>query len=143
MSRRRAAALALAAFSVAALGAAGACFSDKELPTGSGDADFVDCRVAFDRIPAGHVIVAMQDFVFIPDSVRIAAGTTITWVNCDDPAGSAADVDHTSTANDGTWGSELFSPGETFSFKFDEAGVFPYHCIPHRALDMVGTVVVD
>lgn len=144
MSSRRGFTVALTAFTAAALAAVGACFSDKDAPPTAGPSGaLVECGVALDTIPAGHVIVAMKNFVFIPDSVRVSAGTTITWVNCDDPAGSPSAVDHTSTADDGTWDSGLFSPGEKFSREFSQTGSFPYHCIPHRGIGMVGTVVVE
>jgi copper binding plastocyanin/azurin family protein len=36
-----------------------------------------------------------------------------------------------------------FATGQSASFTFASAGIFGYHCIPHRAMGMVGEVLVD
>jgi plastocyanin len=36
-----------------------------------------------------------------------------------------------------------FAQGQSASFTFPTAGTFGYHCIPHQAMGMVGTVQVD
>ena len=36
-----------------------------------------------------------------------------------------------------------FAIGQSASFTFANAGTFGYHCIPHRAMGMVGEVLVD
>jgi plastocyanin len=79
--------------------------------------------------------VAIQNHAFHPSTLRVAPGTQVTWVNCE-----RADA-HTATADDGTWGSPMLSPGATFSRTFDQSGSFPYHCQPHPT--MRGTVVVE
>ena len=48
----------------------------------------------------------------------------------------------------GTGGGTVFSfgpfaQGQSASFTFPTAGTFGYHCIPHQAMGMVGTVQVD
>jgi plastocyanin len=70
---------------------------------------------------------------FNPDVSDVAAGTTVTWTNNDSVA-------HTSTANGGAWNSGTVAPGGRFSFTFQTAGTFSYHCAIHPG--MVGTVVV-
>lgn len=81
--------------------------------------------------------VAIRGFAFSPDTLRIATGTQVTWVNCE-----PEDVDpHTATSDVGAWGSELLFPGDTFVRAFPEAGSFPYHCIPHPTMQAV--VIVD
>ena len=37
----------------------------------------------------------------------------------------------------------VFSPGESFSTTFTEAGEYPYYCEPHRGAGMVGKVIVE
>ena len=70
---------------------------------------------------------------FTPDDLEIAAGTTVTWTNTDS-------VSHTSTSNASGWDSGIIGPGRQFSFTYQTAGTFPYHCAIHPG--MVGTVVV-
>jgi plastocyanin len=82
---------------------------------------------------AGGDAVEIQDFQFSPDTLEVSVGTTVTWTN----AGQAT---HTVTADDGTFDSGELNPGDDFSFTFDEAGEFTYHCDIHPR--MQGTIVV-
>ncbi len=110
-----------------------ACFSERgeaTAPPASGE-----CSVPISA--AGSVVVAVRDFSFQPATVRVQAGTTITWVNCEPETGEA----HTSTSDSQVWSSDFLSPGTTFSHTFDQVGSFPYHCEPHPF--MTGTVVVE
>ena len=80
------------------------------------------------------------DGCFIPSTVTIPMGGTVTWENSDTAA-------HTSTAGSATEGpsgvfdSSLIMAGSSFSHTFDEAGTFDYFCMVHPW--MVGTVIVE
>ena len=80
------------------------------------------------------------DGCFIPSTVTIPMGGTVTWENNDTAA-------HTSTAGSATEGpsgvfdSSLIMAGSSFSHTFDEAGTFDYFCMVHPW--MVGTVIVE
>jgi amicyanin len=113
----------------------GACFSERRTPTGIED---IECSVALPAPGPNEVLVAIRDFAFHHPEVRVSAGTTVTWVNCEPAAVEA----HTSTADDGAWASpSLPSVGGTFSRTFTSPGRFDYHCAPHPF--MQGMVVVD
>jgi len=114
-----------------------ACFSER----GSGPSlnTAAECRVPVTVIDSMHVIVAMRDFAFHPDSIAVPPGGTVTWVNCEDVGVEP----HTTTSDTtGIWDSSDLSPGARFSHRFPAVGVFPYHCTPHRSIGMVGKVVV-
>ena len=116
----------------------GACFSDRGAGPGVNTA--AECRVPVTVIDSMHYLVAIRSFAFHPDSIAVPVGATVTWVNCED-AGVEA---HTTTSDTtGIWDSPLLTPGARFSRPFPTAGVFPYHCIPHRDLGMVGKLVVQ
>ena len=124
--------LALASLAVVA------CFSER----GSGPVvtGAAECRVPVTVIDSMHYIIAIRNFAFHPDSIAVPVGATVTWVNCED-AGVEA---HTTTSDTtGICDSPLLIPGARFSRPFPTAGVFPYHCIPHRDLGMVGKLVVQ
>src|SRR5262249_31556213 len=82
-------------------------------------------------IPVGAA--SLRNQAYTPDEVSVAAGTTVTWMNTDY-------VSHTTTADGTGWNSGTVVPGGQFSFTFQTAGTFPYHCAIHPG--MVGTVVV-
>lgn len=82
-------------------------------------------------IPRGAEVLGNR--AFMPDELDIAVGTTVTWTNTDSEA-------HTSTSNGSGWNSGTIAPGQGFSFTFQTAGTFAYHCAIHPG--MVGSVVV-
>ncbi len=70
------------------------------------------------------VTVTMKDFEFVPKEITVAVGTTVTWTN-------AGTKKHSATADDGSFDTGLFEPGQSKSVKFDKAGTFPYYCQLH------------
>lgn len=82
-------------------------------------------------IPDGAA--SLGNSAYTPDDLNIAVGTTVTWMNTDS-------ISHTSTSDVSGWNSGVVAPGGQFSFAFQTAGTFPYHCTIHPG--MVGTVVV-
>ena len=82
-------------------------------------------------IPGGAATLGNK--AYAPDELSVAVGTTVTWTNTDSTA-------HTSTSDVNGWDSGTVAPGGQFSFAFQTAGTFAYHCAIHPG--MVGTVVV-
>ncbi len=83
-------------------------------------------------IPAGTSVPGCEETneCFLPPSVTVHPGDTVTWSNDDTAAhtvtsGSAAD------GPDGNFDSSLFMAGDTFSQKFDTLGNYPYFCMVH------------
>lgn len=114
-----------------------ACFSERG--AGPGPSGAAECQVPVTVIDSLHYLVAMRDFAFHPDPLRVPAGATVTWVNCETPPQEP----HTTTSDTaGVWGSAELNPGERFSHTFPTQGSFPYHCIPHETF-MRGEIVVQ
>ncbi len=86
--------------------------------------------------PLGTVgeAVRIADFAFTPATTTVAVGTRVTWTN------RQPDIQHTVTADDGSFGSKPLSTGSSFSHVFTIAGTYSYHCSIHT--DMTGTVIV-
>jgi plastocyanin len=77
--------------------------------------------------------VTIQNFLFGPAAITVPVGTTVTWTN--------ADVEqHTATAKDRSFNSDVIANEKTFSFTFSKAGTYDYVCLIHP--NMVGQVVV-
>jgi LPXTG-motif cell wall-anchored protein len=83
---------------------------------------------------AASASVTIRDFAFSPRSVTIDAGDTVTWTNEDD-------VEHSATAEDGSFDTGTFGNGQSRSHTFDTAGTFQYVCTPHPF--MKGTITVN
>lgn len=77
--------------------------------------------------------VKIDNFAFTPPTLNITVGTTVTWTNRDD-------IPHTVVSTDGAFKSKVRDTDETFSFKFEKAGTYPYFCSIHPK--MTGQVVV-
>ncbi len=81
--------------------------------------------------------VTIDNYMFMPETLTIPVGGSITWVNKD------SDV-HAVAADDGS--PVMFkSPGldtdDKFTFTFTKAGTYLYHCTLHP--HMIGKIVVQ
>lgn len=80
--------------------------------------------------------------VFVPDSVRIAAGDTVQWYQLNGDHTSTSGVD----SNDPNAGSDyngIFgTTPPTFEFQFNTPGSYSNFCIPHELFGMKGKIVV-
>ncbi len=72
--------------------------------------------------------VTIQNYTFNPTPLRIKKGTTVTWTNKDIAKHNVV-VDDGQPA--GGPNGPLFGKGQTFSFTFNNAGTYSYHCSPH------------
>jgi alcohol dehydrogenase (cytochrome c) len=80
--------------------------------------------------------VTIEDFDFNPGvfGVAVPPGTTITWNN-------KGPTPHTTSSDSGVWDSGLLDAGQSFSYKFNDPGVYWYFCRPHPW--MRGTITID
>ncbi|HVV34285.1 MAG TPA: cupredoxin family copper-binding protein [Vitreimonas sp.] len=77
--------------------------------------------------------VQIRDFSFIPRTIVVTPGTTVTWTNVDDEP-------HTVTANDRAYHSAAMDTDQTYTHTFATAGEFHYFCALHP--HMTATVIV-
>ena len=78
--------------------------------------------------------VKIDNFAFDAQTVTVAPGSTVTWVNQDEEP-------HTVVADDGkSFRSKTLDTGDKFSFTFMSAGTYGYFCSIHP--HMTGKVVV-
>jgi len=85
--------------------------------------------------PVMEATVNITDFAFSPQSVTIAVGGKVTWINRDP-------VQHTATSDvpSEPIASPFLNQGDSYELTFPKNGTFLYHCIPHPF--MTGTIVV-
>ena len=76
-----------------------------------------------------------NDEAFVPPEISISSeGNIVSWTNDDS-------IEHTVTADDGSFDSGPISFGDTFDNTFDSPGEFGYHCSIHPF--MTGVVIVE
>jgi len=80
------------------------------------------------------------DNCFIPSTVVITAGGTVTWENTDNAAHTATSGSP-SDGPDGVWDSSLMMVDGSYSVTLDDEGTYPYFCMVHPW--MQGTVIVE
>jgi plastocyanin len=78
--------------------------------------------------------VVLKDFMFQPSTLTVKVGATVTWVNQDDEP-------HTIKSDTGLFKSGALDTHESFSFKFDKPGTYPFTCSIHPR--MTGMIVVQ
>jgi plastocyanin len=84
--------------------------------------------------PSATKTVSVGDNFYKPRTITIDVGDTVTWRN-------DGQADHTATADNGSFDTGTFGPGERRSETFSEAGNVPYYCIIHGTAQS-GTIKV-
>lgn len=82
---------------------------------------------------AANQPVNIDNFSFVPKTLTVPAGTTVTWTNHDD-------VPHTVVSTKKAFASPALDTDQRFSYRFTAPGTYPYYCSVHPM--MTGTVVV-
>ena len=88
-----------------------------------------------------------QGVAFNPAALVVSPGTEVTfeWTGAGGAHNVVTDVDESAVPVDFELNSGSAQSGGdvTYSMTFDEPGVGPYVCIPHKAIGMIGAVVVQ
>ena len=82
---------------------------------------------------AAPAAVVIHNFHFMPQTLTVVAGTTVTWTNTD------PDI-HTVTDRGHAFHSAALDTRDTFSYTFKTLGAFTYFCTFHPM--MVGRIIV-
>lgn len=83
--------------------------------------------------PVATTSVTVANFAFGPAAITVPIGSVVTWTNNDVEQ-------HTATARDRTFNSDIIANGKTFTFTFAKPGTYQYVCLIHPT--MIGEVVV-
>lgn len=94
-------------------------------------------------VKADHTVIVKNN-EYVPKDLTIKPGQTVEWVV---QQGAHDVVSGTKTGDvctgDGQFKSEILSgTTNTFRYKFEKAGTFPYFCSPHCSVGQTGTIVV-
>jgi plastocyanin len=86
-------------------------------------------RPAAARVPSAPEVVTVhvRDNVFRPARLSVTPGTTVRWVN-------EGRNRHNVTPDSGhLFGSRDLDPGQSYAFRFEDEGRYPYYCTLHGA----------
>lgn len=119
-SRRRRAIFALAAFSVATVGAAALLRNGKVVAAAAS---------------AMQPTITIDNYAFKPGTITVKAGTTVTWTNKDEDVHTIKGTDGPEALN-----SPALESGARFGITFHHAGTYHYICTVHPY--MHGAIVV-
>lgn len=98
------------------------------------------------------VVVKMNDMptAFEPKEVTVKVGDTVQWKNVgnsvhhasSDPTMAMKSGEASTPPGAKAFDSGFLRPGDTYSFKFLQPGVYNYVCAPHETSGMIGKVTV-
>jgi plastocyanin len=81
----------------------------------------------------GDVQINIKNYDFMPMTVTVPVGGTVTWKNLDGEP-------HTVTSTDGAFRSQALDEDDTYTFKFTKPGVYQYICTIHPKMRATVTV---
>ncbi|MDS0282231.1 plastocyanin/azurin family copper-binding protein [Haloarcula onubensis] len=162
-SRRR----FLAALTAGVTGALAGCGGDSATPTGDGTdtptaaetpgtdtptaaetpaetPTATDASTETGGAPAETVAVGPDgDYRFDPESFTVSVGDTVTWEWASGGHNVKPDAVPDGSDWSGTSGTGTYASGYSYSYTFETAGEYEYHCSPHQRLGMVGSFTVS
>lgn len=83
----------------------------------------------------GAAEVVMEKMLFVPQTLKVKPGTTVTWVNREKRTNHSVLFEQENMLE-----SDRLFPGETYQRTFDKPGTYPYRCGPHP--EMLGVIEV-
>lgn len=87
------------------------------------------------QIATGTATVTINNFAFVPATMQVTAGSTVTWINHDDMPHNVV-----SSAQPRAFSSPPLDTDEHFSYRFTKTGIYTYFCSLHPR--MTGTIIV-
>jgi plastocyanin len=91
---------------------------------------------------ATSITVDIKDLAFSPATIQVSQGDTVTWTNDEEIMPHDVTSGAVGQPDLGLrFGSEILTPGQSFSATFSDAGEFVYVCKLHPA--MTGLVIVS
>lgn len=121
-----------------------ACWPDKSCHDGNFQfaIDRTNSRSFEDLTGQKEVTVTLSEISFKPQNIRVGKGTKVTWINQDNVDHYINTDSHPAHTYFPEQNSRALSNGDTYSVKFNTAGIYPYHCSAH-AETMAGSILVE
>ena len=79
--------------------------------------------------------ITIENFKFVPETLTVAPGTTVTWTSKDEEPHNIVSIDQPRRFR-----SPAVEEGDKFTFVFNEPGTYKYICAVHPHME--GTIIV-
>ncbi len=122
-----------------------ACWPDKSCHGGQ-FAFAVDSKAKstyLDVTGKSEVVIEMKELKFQPARISVSKGTKVTWINREAVVHFVNTDPHPSHNNLPGFNSLDLKEGQIYSYTFNQAGEWAYHCSAHFPQGMVGSVIVQ
>jgi plastocyanin len=86
-------------------------------------------------VAAKSAVIVIENFKFVPATLTVAPGTSVTWDNRDEEPHNIVNVDQPRRFR-----SQAIDGGEKYTFVFDQPGTYKYICAVHPHME--GTIIV-
>ena len=83
-----------------------------------------------------------KPYYFSPDKLTIQPGDTVTFENAQDDTHDVMFVNVPKAVDEMIMSPMFEKQGQKWSYKFTVPGTYQFHCHPHEALGMKGTIIV-
>lgn len=79
-------------------------------------------------------VIGMESPFFVPNSIDVKVGTTLTFANTDGNIHTVTSVKAGTTEPDGKFDSGMIKGGDSFTVKLDKPGTYNYFCAIHPGM---------
>lgn len=80
--------------------------------------------------------VEMVDMKFVPSKITVKKGDSVKFTN-------KSNIMHNVVIKDLDINSKFLTKGQSVIVKVDEKGNFEFYCLPHRTMNMKGTIISE
>jgi plastocyanin len=98
-------------------------------------------RILTKKLEMNRIYSGMN--MFTPGSVKLEAGSSLQWVNTSNLPHNIVGIYRSSSGQETHLDSGFIKNGESWRYRFNDEGVFEYHCTTHTEHGMKGTVIIS
>lgn len=89
-----------------------------------------------------EIVINLKNFMIEPKNVKISKGTKVTWTSSDSAIHYVNTDSHPAHTYILDMNSKVIDQNGSYSYTFNQAGIYPYHCSAH-ANTMTANILVE
>lgn len=121
-----------------------ACWPDGSCHDGSFEfaIDSTQASTFVDMTGKKEVTIDLKNTMFEPKNIKVSKGTRVTWTNNDSTTHYVNTDSHPAHTYVLEMNSKALGKGDSYSYTFQTAGIYPYHCSAHASA-MTANILVE